>query len=115
MGYLVFGIVVFAGAHLFSMLLPDQRNALGKEIRDGLFAAWDRFERDSALDELEMRDSVRGPTQRCVLQLGGAQLRPAERIDLERAQEDCNGFSDRNAIHVAHLDIDCAGPGHHEL
>jgi enoyl-CoA hydratase/carnithine racemase len=28
---------------------PEVRNALGRDIREGLFAAWDRFERDSAL------------------------------------------------------------------
>jgi enoyl-CoA hydratase/carnithine racemase len=28
---------------------PEARNALGKDIRAGLFAAWDRFERDPAL------------------------------------------------------------------
>lgn len=28
---------------------PEQRNALGKDVRDGLFAAWDRFEHDPAL------------------------------------------------------------------
>ncbi len=28
---------------------PEARNALGKDIREGLFAAWDRFERDPAL------------------------------------------------------------------
>jgi enoyl-CoA hydratase/carnithine racemase len=28
---------------------PEARNALGKEIREGLFAAWDRYERDPAL------------------------------------------------------------------
>ena len=35
MGYLIFGIVVFAGAHLFSMLLPDQRNALKARMGEG--------------------------------------------------------------------------------
>ncbi|RPF71020.1 enoyl-CoA hydratase/isomerase family protein [Aurantiacibacter spongiae] len=25
---------------------PEQRNALGREVREGLFAAWDRFEKD---------------------------------------------------------------------
>lgn len=28
---------------------PDQRNCLGVEVRAGLFAAWDRFERDDTL------------------------------------------------------------------
>jgi len=28
---------------------PDSRNALGKGVRDGLFAAWERFEADPAL------------------------------------------------------------------
>lgn len=35
MGYLIAGIVVFAGAHLFSMLLPDRRNALKARIGEG--------------------------------------------------------------------------------
>jgi enoyl-CoA hydratase/carnithine racemase len=37
------------GIAVITLNRPDARNALGKEIRDGLFAAWDRFERDPAL------------------------------------------------------------------
>jgi enoyl-CoA hydratase len=37
------------GIAIITLNRPDQRNALGKDIRDGLFAAWDRFERDPAL------------------------------------------------------------------
>src|SRR5882757_9335305 len=37
------------GIALITLNRPDTRNALSKEIRDGLFAAWDRFERDPAL------------------------------------------------------------------
>src|ERR1700753_296311 len=47
------GAVVFDapddGIAVITLNRPEQRNALGKEIRDGLFAAWDRFERDPAL------------------------------------------------------------------
>src|ERR1700753_3144406 len=47
------GAVVFDapddGIAVITLNGPDARNALGKEIREGLFAAWDRFERDSAL------------------------------------------------------------------
>jgi enoyl-CoA hydratase/carnithine racemase len=37
------------GIAIITLNRPDSRNALGKEVRDGLFAAWDRFERDPAL------------------------------------------------------------------
>jgi enoyl-CoA hydratase/carnithine racemase len=37
------------GIAILTLNRPDQRNALGKEIRDGLFAAWHRFEHDPAL------------------------------------------------------------------
>src|SRR6201992_2388490 len=47
------GAVVFDapddGIAVITLNRPEARNALGKEIRDGLFAAWDRFERDPAL------------------------------------------------------------------
>src|SRR3990170_2992936 len=35
MGYLIVGIAVFAGVHLFSMLLPDQRNVLKARMGEG--------------------------------------------------------------------------------
>jgi uncharacterized membrane protein len=35
MGYLIVGIAVFAGVHLFSMLLPDQRNAIKTRMGEG--------------------------------------------------------------------------------
>ena len=37
------------GIAVITLNRPEQRNALGREIREGLFAAWDRFERDPAL------------------------------------------------------------------
>lgn len=37
------------GIAIITLNRPDARNALGKEIRAGLFSAWDRFERDAAL------------------------------------------------------------------
>jgi enoyl-CoA hydratase len=37
------------GIAIITLNRPDTRNALSKEIRTGLFAAWDRFERDPAL------------------------------------------------------------------
>jgi enoyl-CoA hydratase len=37
------------GVAIITLNRPDARNALGKDIREGLFAAWDRFERDPAL------------------------------------------------------------------
>src|SRR5499425_2597892 len=37
------------GIAIITLNRPDARNALGKEIRAGLFAAWERFERDPAL------------------------------------------------------------------
>jgi enoyl-CoA hydratase/carnithine racemase len=37
------------GIAIITLNRPDSRNALGKEIRDGLFAAWARFERDPSL------------------------------------------------------------------
>lgn len=37
------------GVAVITLNRPHQRNALTKDIRDGLFAAWDRFERDPAL------------------------------------------------------------------
>ena len=37
------------GIAIITLNRPEQRNALGREIREGLFAAWDRFERDPAL------------------------------------------------------------------
>ncbi|MGR4866507.1 enoyl-CoA hydratase/isomerase family protein [Caulobacter sp. LARHSG274] len=37
------------GVAVITLNRPEQRNALGQDIRDGLFAAWDRFERDPAL------------------------------------------------------------------
>ena len=37
------------GIAIITLNRPEARNALGKEIRKGLFAAWDRFERDPAL------------------------------------------------------------------
>ena len=35
MSYLIAGIAVFAGVHLFSMLLPDQRNSLKARMGEG--------------------------------------------------------------------------------
>jgi enoyl-CoA hydratase/carnithine racemase len=37
------------GIAIITLNRPETRNALGKEIREGLFAAWDRYERDPAL------------------------------------------------------------------
>lgn len=37
------------GIAIITINRPDQRNALGKDVRDGLFAAWERFEKDPAL------------------------------------------------------------------
>ena len=37
------------GIAIITLNRPESRNALSKEIRAGLFAAWDRFERDPAL------------------------------------------------------------------
>jgi enoyl-CoA hydratase/carnithine racemase len=37
------------GIAVITLNRPDARNALGKDIRTGLFAAWERFERDPAL------------------------------------------------------------------
>jgi enoyl-CoA hydratase/carnithine racemase len=37
------------GVAIITINRPEQRNALGKDVRDGLFSAWDRFERDPAL------------------------------------------------------------------
>jgi enoyl-CoA hydratase len=37
------------GIAVITINRPEQRNCLSKEVRDGLFAAWDRFERDPAL------------------------------------------------------------------
>jgi len=37
------------GIAVITLNRPDSRNALGKDIRDGLFAAWDRFEKDPRL------------------------------------------------------------------
>ncbi|MBW8752941.1 MAG: enoyl-CoA hydratase/isomerase family protein [Sphingomonadales bacterium] len=35
------------GIAIITLNRPEQRNALGKEVREGLFAAWDRFEKDA--------------------------------------------------------------------
>ena len=37
------------GIAIITINRPDQRNALSLEVRQGLFAAWDRFERDDSL------------------------------------------------------------------
>jgi enoyl-CoA hydratase len=37
------------GIAVITLNRPEARNALGKDIRAGLFSAWDRFERDPAL------------------------------------------------------------------
>ena len=37
------------GIAIITLNRPEQRNALGKEIREGLFTAWDRFEHDPSL------------------------------------------------------------------
>jgi enoyl-CoA hydratase len=37
------------GVAIITLNRPEARNALGKDIRAGLFAAWDRFERDPKL------------------------------------------------------------------
>jgi len=37
------------GIAIITLNRPDTRNALSKEIREGLFAAWERFESDPAL------------------------------------------------------------------
>src|SRR6201982_2981647 len=37
------------GIAIITINRPDTRNALSHEVRQGLFAAWDRFERDPAL------------------------------------------------------------------
>jgi enoyl-CoA hydratase len=37
------------GIAIITLNRPDARNALGKEIRAGLYAAWERFENDPAL------------------------------------------------------------------
>jgi enoyl-CoA hydratase/carnithine racemase len=35
------------GIAIITLNRPDARNALGKDIRAGLFAAWERFEHDA--------------------------------------------------------------------
>ena len=37
------------GIAIITINRPEARNALGKAVRDGLFTAWDRFEKDPAL------------------------------------------------------------------
>ncbi|MFZ1741371.1 MAG: enoyl-CoA hydratase-related protein [Pontixanthobacter sp.] len=37
------------GIAIITINRPEQRNALTREVREGLFAAWDRFERDETL------------------------------------------------------------------
>ena len=37
------------GIAILTINRPDQRNALGRDVREGLRAAWDRFEHDPAL------------------------------------------------------------------
>ncbi|NKY33562.1 enoyl-CoA hydratase/isomerase family protein [Nocardia speluncae] len=37
------------GIAIITLNRPDRRNCLDKEVRDGLFDAWDRFERDPSL------------------------------------------------------------------
>lgn len=37
------------GIAIITINRPDQRNALGKDVREGLYAAWERFEKDPAL------------------------------------------------------------------
>ena len=37
------------GIAIITLNRPESRNALGKEVREGLFEAWDRFERNPAL------------------------------------------------------------------
>jgi enoyl-CoA hydratase/carnithine racemase len=37
------------GIAIITLNRPDTRNALSREIREGLFAAWERFEQDAAL------------------------------------------------------------------
>jgi enoyl-CoA hydratase len=37
------------GIAIITLNRPETRNALAKDVRDGLFAAWDRFEGDAAL------------------------------------------------------------------
>lgn len=37
------------GIAIITINRPEQRNALGREVREGLFAAWERFEKDDAL------------------------------------------------------------------
>jgi enoyl-CoA hydratase/carnithine racemase len=37
------------GIAIITLNRPEQRNALSRDIREGLFDAWDRFERDPAL------------------------------------------------------------------
>lgn len=37
------------GIAIITLNRPEARNALGKDVRAGLFSAWDRFERDPAL------------------------------------------------------------------
>jgi enoyl-CoA hydratase/carnithine racemase len=37
------------GIAVITLNRPEARNALGRDIREGLFSAWDRFERDPAL------------------------------------------------------------------
>jgi len=38
-----------AGIAVLTIDRPEARNALGREVRDGLFAGWDRFEKDPDL------------------------------------------------------------------
>jgi enoyl-CoA hydratase len=37
------------GIAIITLNRPEARNALGKDVREGLFGAWDRFERDPSL------------------------------------------------------------------
>ncbi|MFA7603369.1 MAG: enoyl-CoA hydratase-related protein [Novosphingobium sp.] len=37
------------GIAIITINRPEQRNCLNREVREGLFAAWERFERDDAL------------------------------------------------------------------
>ena len=46
------------GIAIITLNRPEARNALGKEIRKGLFAAWDRFERDPALRVARMESDI---------------------------------------------------------
>ena len=88
------------GIAIITLNRPETRNALGKDVRAGLFQAWDRFERD--------------PLGLLGRRLCAVEVTEALRRDGEVVQHHARPVADPGCFVAVHLlleDLDRLGPG----